>query len=67
LNCSLAWVKEGMGTGGRLRHQTKHCLLAALGKPVFLHGGYLLARRALGPVSAMGDRANLLLYYACLH
>ncbi len=27
-----------MGTGEWLRGQTEHCLLAARGKPVFLHG-----------------------------
>jgi len=34
----LTWVKDRMGTGEWLRGQTEHCLLAARGKPVFLHG-----------------------------
>jgi N6-adenosine-specific RNA methylase IME4 len=29
-----------MGTGEWLRGQTEHCLLAARGKPVFIHGSY---------------------------
>jgi N6-adenosine-specific RNA methylase IME4 len=36
----LTWVKDRMGTGEWLRGQTKHCLLAPRGKPVFLHGNY---------------------------
>lgn len=34
----LTWVKDRMGTGEWLRGQTEHCLLAARGKRVFLHG-----------------------------
>ena len=34
----LTCVKDRMGTGEWLRGQTEHCLLAARGKPVFLHG-----------------------------
>jgi N6-adenosine-specific RNA methylase IME4 len=34
----LTWVKDRMGTGEWLRGQTEHCILAARGKPVFLHG-----------------------------
>ena len=34
----LTWVKDRMGTGEWLRGQTEHCMLAARGKPVFLHG-----------------------------
>jgi N6-adenosine-specific RNA methylase IME4 len=34
----LTWVKDRMGTGEWLRGQTEHCLLAARGKPVFIHG-----------------------------
>ena len=34
----LTWVKDRMGTGEWLRGQSEHCLLAARGKPVFLHG-----------------------------
>ena len=34
----LTWVKDRMGTGEWLRGQTEHCLLAARGKPIFLHG-----------------------------
>jgi len=34
----LTWMKDRMGTGEWLRGQTEHCLLAARGKPVFLHG-----------------------------
>jgi ParB/RepB/Spo0J family partition protein len=34
----LTWVKDRMGTGEWLRGQTEHCLLAARGKPVFVHG-----------------------------
>jgi N6-adenosine-specific RNA methylase IME4 len=36
----LTWVKGKMGTGEWLRGQTEHCLLAARGKPVFLHGSH---------------------------
>jgi N6-adenosine-specific RNA methylase IME4/ParB-like chromosome segregation protein Spo0J len=36
----LTWVKDRMGTGEWLRGQTEHCLLAARGKPVFLHGSH---------------------------
>ena len=36
----LTWVKDRMGTGEWLRGQTEHCLLAARGKPVFIHGSY---------------------------
>ena len=36
----LTWVKDRMGTGEWLRGQTEHCLLAARGKPVFLHGNH---------------------------
>src|ERR1035438_7511222 len=36
----LTWVKDRMGTGEWLRGQTEHCLLAARGKPVFLHGDH---------------------------
>jgi N6-adenosine-specific RNA methylase IME4 len=39
----LTWVKDRMGTGEWLRGQTEHCLLAARGKPVFLHGSYCTA------------------------
>jgi N6-adenosine-specific RNA methylase IME4 len=34
----LTWVKDRMGTGEWLRGRMEHCLLAARGKPVFLHG-----------------------------
>lgn len=34
----LTWVKDRMGTGQWLRGRTEHCLLAARGNPVFLHG-----------------------------
>ena len=34
----LTWVKDRMGTGEWLRGRTEHCLLAARGKPVFIHG-----------------------------
>src|ERR1035437_3039514 len=37
---ALTWVKDRMGTGEWLRGQTEHCLLAARGKPVFVHGSY---------------------------
>ena len=37
---ALTWVKDRMGTGEWLRGQTEHCLLAARGKPVFIHGSY---------------------------
>ena len=36
----LTWVKDRMGTGEWLRGQTEHCMLAARGKPVFLHGSH---------------------------
>ena len=36
----LTWVKDRMGTGEWLRGQTEHCLLAARGRPVFLHGNH---------------------------
>ena len=36
----LTWVKDRMGTGEWLRGQTEHCLLAARGKPVFIHGNH---------------------------
>jgi N6-adenosine-specific RNA methylase IME4 len=36
----LTWVKDRMGTGEWLRGQTEHCVLAARGKPVFLHGNH---------------------------
>jgi len=36
----LTWAKDRMGTGEWLRGQTEHCLLAARGKPVFLHGNH---------------------------
>ena len=36
----LTWVKDRMGTGEWLRGQSEHCLLAARGKPVFLHGSH---------------------------
>ena len=36
----LTWVKDRMGTGEWLRGQTEHCLLAARGKPIFLHGDH---------------------------
>ncbi len=34
----LTWVKDRMGTGEWLRGRTEHCLLAARGKPIFIHG-----------------------------
>jgi hypothetical protein len=34
------------GTGEWLRGQTEHCLLAARGKPVFIHGSYTTVLRA---------------------
>jgi N6-adenosine-specific RNA methylase IME4 len=34
----LTWAKDRMGTGEWLRGQTEHCLLAARGRPLFLHG-----------------------------
>ena len=37
---ALTWAKDRMGTGEWLRGQTEHCLLAARGKPVFVHGNY---------------------------
>src|SRR3989442_5834703 len=36
----LTWVKDRMGTGEWLRGKTEHCMLAARGKPVFLHGNH---------------------------
>ncbi len=42
----LTWVKDRMGTGEWLRGQTEHCLLAARGKPVFLHGQHTTALQA---------------------
>ena len=36
----LTWVKDRMGTGEWLRGQTEHYMLAARGKPVFLHGSH---------------------------
>jgi N6-adenosine-specific RNA methylase IME4 len=36
----LTWVKDRMGTGEWLRGRTEHCLLAARGKPIFIHGKY---------------------------
>jgi N6-adenosine-specific RNA methylase IME4 len=42
----LTWVKDRMGTGEWLRGQTEHCLLAARGKPVFLHGSHTTALSA---------------------
>ena len=36
----LTWVKDRMGTGEWLRGQTEHCMLAARGSPVFLHGNH---------------------------
>jgi N6-adenosine-specific RNA methylase IME4 len=35
-----------MGTGEWLRGQTEHCVLAARGKPVFLHGNHSTALEA---------------------
>ena len=35
-----------MGTGEWLRGQTEHCLLAARGKPVFLHGQHTTVLQA---------------------
>lgn len=43
----LTWVKDRMGTGEWLRGQTEHCLLAARGKPVFLHGQHTTALQAI--------------------
>ena len=42
----LTWVKDRMGTGEWLRGQTEHCLLAARGKPTFLHGNQTTALQA---------------------
>jgi N6-adenosine-specific RNA methylase IME4 len=42
----LTWVKDRMGTGEWLRGQTEHCVLAARGKPVFLHGNHSTALEA---------------------
>jgi len=36
----LTWVKDRMGTGQWLRGRSEHCLLAAHGNPVFMHGGH---------------------------
>lgn len=36
----LTWVKDRMGIGEWLRGQTEHCMLAARGRPVFLHGDH---------------------------
>src|ERR1035437_156238 len=43
---ALTWVKDRMGTGEWLRGQTEHCLLAARGKPTFLHGNQTTALQA---------------------
>jgi len=43
----LTWIKDRMGTGEWLRGQTEHCLLAARGKPVFLHGAHATALSAV--------------------
>lgn len=43
----LTWVKDRMGTGEWLRGQTEHCLLAARGKPVFLHGNHTTVLEAV--------------------
>jgi N6-adenosine-specific RNA methylase IME4 len=43
----LTWVKDRMGTGEWLRGQTEHCLLAARGKPVFLHGQHTTVVQAI--------------------
>jgi N6-adenosine-specific RNA methylase IME4 len=43
----LTWVKDRMGTGGWLRGQTEHCLLAVRGKPVFLYGHHTTAMQAV--------------------
>jgi N6-adenosine-specific RNA methylase IME4 len=42
----LTWVKDRMGTGEWLRGQTEHCLLAARGRPVFLHGSHATVLQA---------------------
>ena len=42
----LTWVKDRMGTGEWLRGQTEHCLLAARGKPVFVHGTHTTVLQA---------------------
>jgi N6-adenosine-specific RNA methylase IME4/ParB-like chromosome segregation protein Spo0J len=42
----LTWVKDRMGTGEWLRGQTEHCLLAARGKPVFVHGQHATVLQA---------------------
>ena len=36
----LTWVKDRMGTGEWLRGKPEHCLLAARGEPVFIHGNH---------------------------
>jgi N6-adenosine-specific RNA methylase IME4 len=43
----LTWVKDRMGTGEWLRGQTEHCMLAARGKPIFLHGSHTTVLEAL--------------------
>src|SRR5713226_4689178 len=43
----LTWVKDRMGTGEWLRGQTEHCLQAARGKPVFLHGQHTTVIQAI--------------------
>jgi N6-adenosine-specific RNA methylase IME4 len=43
----LTWFKDRTGTGEWLRGQTEHCLLAARGKPVFLHGAHGTALSAV--------------------
>lgn len=42
----LTWVKDRMGTGEWLRGQSEHCLLAARGKPIFIHGQHTTVIRA---------------------
>lgn len=42
----LTWVKDRMGTGEWLRGRTEHCMLAARGKPIFLHGSHSTALEA---------------------
>ena len=43
----LTWVKDKMGRGEWLRGQTEHCMLAILGKPVFLIGNHTTALEAV--------------------
>jgi N6-adenosine-specific RNA methylase IME4 len=43
----LTWVKDRMGTGEWLRGRTEHCLLAARGRPVFLHGQHTTVVQAI--------------------